>query len=62
MNLKFFQTYLVEVIQTHPQHFNESNNLLSARRLSDASIQSTISGHIENVSLSTIQARKYDLS
>ncbi|XP_070143947.1 protein retinal degeneration B isoform X2 [Drosophila kikkawai] len=49
--------HLLEVIQSHPQHFNDGNNLLAAgRRLSDASMQSTISGLIENVSLSTIHA------
>ncbi|XP_023176305.2 protein retinal degeneration B isoform X1 [Drosophila hydei] len=49
--------HLLEVIQSHPQHFNDGNNLLSAgRRLSDASMQSTISGLIENVSLSTIHS------
>ncbi|XP_016974661.1 protein retinal degeneration B isoform X1 [Drosophila rhopaloa] len=48
--------HLLEVIQSHPQHFNDGNNLLAGRRLSDASMQSTISGLIENVSLSTIHA------
>ncbi|XP_037938735.1 protein retinal degeneration B isoform X2 [Teleopsis dalmanni] len=48
--------HLLEVIQSHPQHFSESNNLLGGRRLSDASMQSTISGLIENVSLSTIHS------
>ncbi|XP_064536782.1 protein retinal degeneration B isoform X3 [Drosophila montana] len=48
--------HLLEVIQSHPQHFNDGNNLLSGRRLSDASMQSTISGLIENVSLSTIHS------
>ncbi|XP_030386632.1 protein retinal degeneration B isoform X2 [Scaptodrosophila lebanonensis] len=48
--------HLLEVIQSHPQHFNDGNNLLAGRRLSDASMQSTISGLIENVSLSTIQS------
>ncbi|XP_016974664.1 protein retinal degeneration B isoform X3 [Drosophila rhopaloa] len=35
--------HLLEVIQSHPQHFNDGNNLLAGRRLSDASMQSTIS-------------------
>ncbi|KAH8420110.1 hypothetical protein KR009_005936 [Drosophila setifemur] len=48
--------HLLEVIQSHPQHFNDGNNLLAGRRLSDASMQSTISGLIENVSLSTIHS------
>ncbi|SPP89325.1 protein retinal degeneration B isoform X2 [Drosophila guanche] len=48
--------HLLEVIQSHPQHFNDGNNILAGRRLSDASMQSTISGLIENVSLSTIHA------
>ncbi|XP_050740641.1 protein retinal degeneration B isoform X2 [Drosophila biarmipes] len=48
--------HLLEVIQSHPQHFNDGNSLLAGRRLSDASMQSTISGLIENVSLSTIHA------
>ncbi|XP_023032873.1 protein retinal degeneration B isoform X2 [Drosophila willistoni] len=48
--------HLLEVIQSHPQHFNDGHNLLAGRRLSDASMQSTISGLIENVSLSTIHS------
>ncbi|KPU75461.1 uncharacterized protein Dana_GF22606, isoform D [Drosophila ananassae] len=48
--------HLLEVIQSHPQHFNDGNHLLAGRRLSDASMQSTISGLIENVSLSTIHS------
>lgn len=49
---------LVEVIQSHPHHFSEGNNLLGGRRLSDASMQSTVSGLIENISLSTINSCK----
>ncbi|EDW48802.1 GM17640 [Drosophila sechellia] len=49
--------HLLEVIQSHPQHFNDGNNLLAGRCLSDASMQSTISGLIENVSLITIHAQ-----
>ncbi|ALC49367.1 vib [Drosophila busckii] len=48
--------HLLEVIQSHPQHFNDGHQLLAGRRLSDASMQSTISGLIENVSLSTIHS------
>ncbi|XP_067641027.1 protein retinal degeneration B-like isoform X4 [Eurosta solidaginis] len=48
--------HLLEVIQSHPQHFNDANNIFSGRRLSDASMQSTISGLIENISLSTIHS------
>ncbi|XP_013118765.2 protein retinal degeneration B isoform X1 [Stomoxys calcitrans] len=46
--------HLLEVIQSHPHHFSEGHNLLGGRRLSDASMQSTVSGLIENISLSTI--------
>lgn len=49
----------MEVIQSNPQHFSESNNMLGGRRLSDASMQSTVSGLIENVSLSTINSCKF---
>ncbi|XP_055914995.1 protein retinal degeneration B isoform X1 [Eupeodes corollae] len=46
--------HLLEIIQSHPQQF--SDQLYSSRRLSDASMQSTISGLVENVSLSTISS------
>lgn len=49
----------MEVIQSNPQHFNDTNTIGAGRRLSDASMQSTISGLIENVSLSTIHSRKF---
>lgn len=46
--------HLLEIIQSHPQQFNDQ--MYSSRRLSDASMQSTISGLVENVSLSTISS------
>ncbi|TMW50269.1 hypothetical protein DOY81_004650 [Sarcophaga bullata] len=48
--------HLLEVIQSNPQHFNDANNMTCGRRLSDASMQSTVSGLIENISLSTINS------
>lgn len=58
-NNKLFFYLSVEVIQSNPQHFSESNNIMCGRRLSDASMQSTVSGLIENVSLSTINSCKF---
>ncbi|KAL9886990.1 retinal degeneration B isoform 1-T2 [Glossina fuscipes fuscipes] len=46
--------HLLEVIHSNPQHFNETNSNICIRRLSDVSLQSTVSGLIENISLSTI--------
>ncbi|XP_055846673.1 protein retinal degeneration B isoform X2 [Episyrphus balteatus] len=46
--------HLLEIIQSHPQQFNDQ--MYYSRRLSDASMQSTISGLVENVSLSTISS------
>lgn len=44
----------VELIQTNPQMFNDGPQ----RRLSDTSMQSTVSGLVDNVPLTTINARK----
>lgn len=41
---------LVELIQSHPQMFSDGQQ----RRLSDASMQSTVSGLIDNIPLTTI--------
>uniref|UniRef100_T1GQZ7 DDHD domain-containing protein n=1 Tax=Megaselia scalaris TaxID=36166 RepID=T1GQZ7_MEGSC len=43
----------METIQSHPTAFNDMHH---QRRLSDASMQSTVSGLLDNVSLSTISA------
>lgn len=48
--------FLVEIIQSHPQHFNDSNQIGQQRRLSDVSLQSTVSGLVESVPLSTVNA------
>ena len=58
VTLNFIFYHLVEVIQSNPQHFNDANNMTCGRRLSDASMQSTVSGLIENISLSTINSCK----
>lgn len=50
-----FNPISVELIQSNPQMFSDG---LQPRRLSDTSIQSTQSGLIDNVPLTTITARK----
>ncbi|XP_055296893.1 protein retinal degeneration B isoform X2 [Sitodiplosis mosellana] len=42
--------HLLELIQSHPQMFSDGHQ----RRLSDASLQSTVSGSIDNIPLTTI--------
>jgi hypothetical protein len=55
----------VEVIQANPQMFAEGLNIASPtpgchlRRMSEVSIQSTISGVIDSLPLQTINACKY---
>lgn len=44
----------MELIQSHPQMFSDGHQ----RRLSDASMQSTVSGLIDNIPLTTITTRK----
>lgn len=46
-------TFSVELIQTNPQMFNDGQ----PRRSSDTSMQSTVSGLIDNVPITTITAR-----
>lgn len=48
--------FAVELIQTNPQMFNDAPQ----RRLSDTSMQSTVSGLVDNVPLTTINAREFD--
>lgn len=45
-----FEFSIVELIQSHPQMFSDGHQ----RRLSDASMQSTVSGLIDNIPLTTI--------
>lgn len=47
---------LVEILQTNPQIFNDQT---LPRRLSEVSIQSTVSGLIESIPLQTINNRKF---
>lgn len=56
--------FSVEAIQSNPHFFNEGLNVPNAtfstmRRLSDISIQSTMSGMIDAVPLQAVSARKY---
>lgn len=52
----------VETIQTNPQLFADGLNIpniqMHLRRLSDISLQSTMSGIIDNVPLQAVSARK----
>jgi len=53
--------FIVETIQTNPQLFADGlniPNLQFLRRLSDISLQSTMSGIIDNVPLQAVTARK----
>lgn len=50
--------YSVELIQSHPQMFSDGHQ----RRLSDASLQSTVSGSIDNIPLTTITNCKCSFS
>lgn len=61
-NIHFIISFTVEAIQTNPQIFSEGLNapntsLQHLRRMSDISIQSTMSGLIDNVPLHTVSAR-----
>ncbi|KAJ8922249.1 hypothetical protein NQ315_004186 [Exocentrus adspersus] len=49
--------HLLEILQTNPQMFNDT---LQPRRLSEVSIQSTVSGLIDNIPLQAINACKYN--
>lgn len=44
--------FVVELIQSHPQMFSDGQQ----RRSSDVSMQSTVSGSIDNIPLTTITA------
>lgn len=50
-----FLYFAVELIQTHPQMFSDA----PPRRLSDSSVQSTVSGLIDNIPLTTITTCKF---
>lgn len=54
-NIKLY--FSVELIQTNPQMFNDGQ----PRRSSDTSMQSTVSGLIDNVPITTITARMFIL-
>lgn len=62
-NLKHINLISVETIQTNPQLFADGLNVPNLqmshlRRLSDISLQSTMSGIIDNVPLQAVSARK----
>lgn len=48
----------MELIQTNPQIFNDATQ---QRRMSDASMQSAVSGLAENIPLTTINACEFKL-
>lgn len=50
-----FVYFTVELIQTHPEIFSDA----PPRRLSDSSMQSTVSGLIDNIPLTTITTREF---
>ena len=46
----------MEILQTNPQMFSDTSQ---HRRLSEVSIQSTVSGLIDNIPLQAVNACKY---
>lgn len=58
MHSNLFNNFLiiVEILQTNPQIFSDN---AQPRRLSEVSIQSTVSGIIDNIPLQAINTREY---